>query len=307
MNNLIEPLVAVSNTYNAAVENPLGGALLGSYYVGKGLYNLGSKAVNAVSYMSGSEARKEAMVKDVVKRLRRGGVSTVAPVTYTNWRDKETRTYRPVVPRNRMILQKPNPSELKSVDLASTAYACSTTGSVTCINLIRTGSTFTNRIGRRIQLMSLYLNGYMAPEAGGSLTTYCRILIVYDRQSNGNTPVWADVVSAYDQATTQSGTVMDNMNLNNRDRFKIILDKRIVCPNFVAGVNQGVYDNSASEMQIQEHRRLGGLETQYKADSSPAVIGDIATGSLVMLTFGNSAAGSGHAFIGTVRLRFTDL
>jgi len=53
---------------------------------------------------------------------------------------------------------------------------------------------------------------------------------------------------------------------------------------------------------------LGGELTQYKADSAPAVIGDIATGGLFMLVLGNQAAGAeGYSVLGKTRLRFNDI
>lgn len=49
------------------------------------------------------------------------------------------------------------------------------------------------------------------------------------------------------------------------------------------------------------------LETQYKADSSPAVIGDISTGGLFLLTLGATVAASeAYQFGGSFRLRYSD-
>lgn len=197
--------------------------------------------------------------------------------------------------------------ETKAVDLLPATYAFDTTGSVTAINLIRTGTSFNNRIGRKIAMKSLYINGKLQAESAPAYQSYCRMIVVYDTQPNGALPTWANVVTSYDQALNTSSTVTDGVNLDFRDRFRIILDHRITLPEVTASGDPSTFESpTATEMTIQEFRLLGNLETQFKADSSPAVIGDIATGSLVLLTLGDQAAGGGWAFNGTVRLRFTD-
>lgn len=253
----------------------------GQYKVNQYISNVANSAYNQMS-VSASNYRKAA-IKDLAKRLR-----------------------PEAVPRNRMGALRASSDEVKSVDLPYAVYGMDATGSVTAINLIRTGSTFTNRIGRRIRMKSLYINGIMLPQAATVAPTYARFIIVYDKQANGTLPAFADVVTSHNQATTASVAAEENLNLNNRDRFKVIVDKRFFLPGSTAGVSQGAPSPAMSEMKIQEYRRLKMLDTQYKADSSPAVIGDIATGSLLMLTYGTQTVGTGYNLGVSLRLRFVD-
>lgn len=196
--------------------------------------------------------------------------------------------------------------ETKAVDLATAAYACDTTGTVTAINLIRAGSSFNNRIGRKIAMKSLYLTGSFQPQAAGVSESYCRVVVVYDAQCNGALPTWANVFTNYDQALGATSDVKAGVNLDFRDRFRILADLRVIMPALAAGVVTGPAAPTATEVQIKEYRKLGNIEAQYKADSAPAVIGDVATGSLILLTFGDQAAASGWNASISVRLRFTD-
>lgn len=198
-------------------------------------------------------------------------------------------------------------TEVKCLDWPqTTGLGLDTTGSVQCLNLIRVGSTFNNRIGRKVQLKSIYLNGFIYNNAVNSGYSMCRFLVVYDRQANGANPTYGDVITSLDQGTTTSSTVYDGINLNNRDRFKILLDKRVITPALAAGVVTGPSMVTGEEFRISEFRSLKGLDTQFKADSSPAVIGDIATGSLFLMTIGSQPAATGWGATMNIRLRFTD-
>lgn len=198
--------------------------------------------------------------------------------------------------------------ETKVVDLVSAAYGCDTTGTVTALNLVSAGSSYNNRIGRKTAMKSLYINGLFRPQSTVANDAYCRVIVVYDMQANGVLPAWADIVLSQTQAiATTASTALDNVNLNNRDRFRIILDHRVVLPQYSgAAVATGPVYPTSTEIQFHEFRKLGRIETNYKADSSPAVIGDVATGSLIMFTFGDQAAGASYNLVCTTRVRFED-
>lgn len=202
--------------------------------------------------------------------------------------------------------------ELKSLDLPAASYALNTTAVITPLNLIRVGSTFCNRIGRKIEMQSLRVAGRLDTLRTVADEEYTRILIVYDRQANGALPAIADILQTTDQATANTTTSFSGVNLNNRDRFVILRDERIVTPSatVTAGVitNLGVVDPVHRLTNFDWYIKMKGLLTQYKADSAPAVIGDIATGSLLLVTFGATAAGSeGWAVALESRLRYLDV
>jgi len=202
-------------------------------------------------------------------------------------------------------------SEVKAVDLPATIYLFNTTAVVTPLNLIRAGSTYVNRIGRRIEMKNIRITGSLTPLRTVAGTDYLRLMIIYDRQTNGAVPAIADILQTTDQAAANTTTAQSGINLNNRDRFSILRDLRIVPPSITitAGVatNIGIIDPVSPLCNIDLFVRLKGLITQYKADSSPAVIGDIATGGLFMVTMGQQAPGA-EGFNGGFesRLRFND-
>lgn len=199
--------------------------------------------------------------------------------------------------------------EMKALDIPRTNYALNTTAVITPLNLIQTGSTFCNRIGRKIEMVSVRINGYLTPIRTGGTQDYLRCMIIYDRQVNGAVPSISDILQTTDQATTNSTTSHSGINLNNRDRFLVVRDMRIVPPAVnVAGEVVGAVDPLCTVTNIDMYCKLKGLVTQYKADSAPAVIGDIASGALFLVTFGALAAGT-ESWLAPleVRLRYMDI
>lgn len=190
-------------------------------------------------------------------------------------------------------------------------------GEFTALNLIRIGSTMNNRIGRKIKTASIRINGGFFPQMQTSnhrSPTQVRLMVVYDRQTNGNLPVLSDVIQCIDQAGTQTTDIYCGMNLNNRDRFLVLHDSFHFLPglsdNTATGVQNG-YPTNSDNYQVNVYRKIKNLETLYKADSSPAVIGDISTGSIFMLaiheTLGTETdAGTYWEWHGNMRLRFFD-
>lgn len=158
----------------------------------------------------------------------------------------------------------------------------------------------------------LYITGFIDQLRTVAADDYVRIMVVYDKQSNGTTPAFADIVRSVAQdGTTTGSTALDHLNLDNRKRFMVLLDKRFVLPSqtLTAGVttNPGFLDGTKS-LLVQEFIKLRNLETMYKADSAPAVIGDIASGALWLITVGQQAAASeGWQFSATNRLRYIDV
>ena len=84
--------------------------------------------------------------------------------------------------------------------------------SINCLNDVAQGTTAITRIGRKILMKSVLVQGLLATNTGNS----ARVLIVYDRQPNGALPAATDVLT--------SNTIMAAQNLDNRDRFLILAD-----------------------------------------------------------------------------------
>lgn len=200
-------------------------------------------------------------------------------------------------------------AETKALDVYDANYNLNQTAVITPLNLVRTGSSINNRIGRRIEMKSVRITGRLEAVRTVNVEDYVRILVIYDRQTNGALPAFADILADILEDASTISSVYSGAALNNRDRFVILRDKRIAVPSmtWTAGVitNPG-FDNS-TEFNIDMFVKLKGLLCQYKADSAPAVIGDIATGSLLLVTVGGQiAAAEGWRASLTSRLRFND-
>jgi len=201
--------------------------------------------------------------------------------------------------------------ELKSLDQPSANFALNSTAVFTCLNLVRAGSSFCNRIGRKINMMSVRMRGWINPIRTITLSDVARILIIYDRQANGANPTLQSLLQTTDQAAGNTTTILSGINLNNRDRFVILRDEMIVLPSqtVTAGAitTPGWVDPVSHTFEHDWYVKMGGLSTQFGADSAPAVIGDITTGALFMVTAGLNAAGAeGYQLTAEVRLRYLD-
>lgn len=202
-----------------------------------------------------------------------------------------------------------------TADAVNTLLALNTTGTITCVNLIQVGSSMYNRIGRKLEMRSVRMVAQLITLTVTRNTVvpdYARVVLVYDRQTNGALPAFADIFQDTEQSGTNTSFSMSGINMNNRERFLVIMDKRITIPqgNDTAGVLTNVFPNDADlPVKFDEFRRLRGLTTHYKADSNPAVIGDVATGGLYLCCFTvNQAAGTEiFALDWNLRLKYTDL
>jgi len=173
-------------------------------------------------------------------------------------------------------------------------------------------------------MKSLHFRGAIIPSAGNAaaVTTpvTCRIIIAYDRQCNGAAPATADLITAYTNNGATSNLTYDGINMNNRDRFIILMDDQIVLPQI--GINGATpastvltftsYNSTEcqgpqGQLNINRFIKLKGLETHFKASSTPGVIGDIATGSLLLFTISNDAGATpAYDLQSTFRLKFLD-
>lgn len=170
------------------------------------------------------------------------------------------------------------------------------------LNAIAQGTDFNQRVGRTICVKSFTLNWAASAERVTSQILYdpatiaaqqqypvnnpytfgVRVMLVYDRQPNGAIPVinallWDMANTVYPNPGTSvyKTTTHAFNNLNNKDRFMVLLDKKFTLGS--EGGNLGVF--------VKKHRRIN-LETQYNSSGGLATGVDIQTGAFYLLTFG---------------------
>lgn len=195
----------------------------------------------------------------------------------------------PAVRRKRASIEQ----ELKVSDIAAAVYGADTAGTVTALNLTAVGDDNTSRDGRQILNKSIHIQGqlFMTDDSGGP--NLARMLLVWDSQPNGAIAVVTDVLTA---SNSVSGT-----NLNNRERFRIIRDLRL-SQGTVSNTATQAFSNSDNTYMINEYVKLNDMKTTYKGTT--AVIGDVSTGALLMVTIGSAAASAAGQFYVHTRLRF---
>lgn len=179
--------------------------------------------------------------------------------------------------------------EFKSIEAgAFGGTAVNTTGAIALLNGCVAGADIGNRIGRQMELRSIQLQCINSVTASTGVDQVHRVLLVYDRQSNGGAPAFNDVLNG--------ATIVDFRNLANRKRFKILMDKKI---------QLSASSESGSREVWQYYRKLRH-PVQYNGGSA-GTIADIQTGSLYIMMIGQEAPGATAGDMKYVtRVRFTD-
>lgn len=179
-------------------------------------------------------------------------------------------------------------SEFKVADTLFNAEM-STTGVVTLVNGLTKGTDESNRIGRKVQIRSIQVDGNAAIKSAG-LTQIDRVMLVKDRQPNGALPTVGDIVTG--------GGALSVRNLDNRKRFKILWDHQFELAKY--GTGQGETNRVKKYFKKK-------FETVFNSGDT-GTIGDINTNALYFVVVGTGAPGTTAASsYYNVRVRFTDM
>lgn len=206
--------------------------------------------------------------------------------------------------------------ELKSVDVTASSNldqsSDNISGSMLLLNGVAVGTDFFNRTGRKVQLKSVQLKGQLTLLAGGSDASSesypIQAAIVYDDQPNGVIPVISDIFQAVDSGgSATSASPYTPINLNNRDRFKILKDWSIALKPFGATGAIATYGDGMHGMRdISFYTKLN-LDMIF--GGTGATIASIQTGALYFVTYQlqNFTATGVNAFYRIVsRVRYAD-
>jgi len=164
------------------------------------------------------------------------------------------------------------------------------------LNLLKAGSEYYNRIGRKLTLSEIYIKGFIKqnrPTYGGQV----RMLLVWDKQPNTTEATLADILYSHDtSAATKVVDTTNHINLTRSDRFKIISEKTFQFSNVVTvtsaapGPEELPGDGGNPRCQkIKIFRSLTQTEHQkwqsIYNDGNQGSIGDIISGSLLLFIF----------------------
>lgn len=211
--------------------------------------------------------------------------------------------------------------EVKVIDTENITLNFSSTVKLQYLNLVREGSGFWNRIGRKVSGQSLHLTGYVKKTNGNAAalqSDYNRVIVFYDRQANGAPIAFSDLIQSTAQdGTTFSNSAIDGINMNNRERFIVLMDRRIVTPGVgimgVTDINTQIVtdpnnDGSDSSFKVTRFIKLKGLETHFLSNSVPITIADITTGAIGVLTISEFGLNEAEAWtlLMNARYKFRD-
>lgn len=185
--------------------------------------------------------------------------------------------------------------ELKFIDTQVLNNAITTAGTLTLLNGLVQGTDFNQRIGRKIIMTSILTNWTLYPNFSSQSATgdEVRLMLIYDSQpSGGAAPSVTDVLAAAD--------VNSPMNLNNRDRFRIIMDKRYC----LAGFQETAGNLTAGSPYTVRCNQYKKITKEVIFGGTGGTLAAITTGSVYLLTIS-------HVNIATVqdsyhRIRFWD-
>lgn len=148
------------------------------------------------------------------------------------------------------------------------------------------GSGPTNRVGRKILMKSFFMRFAYKPATGES--GQARILVVYDKQSNGSNTVPLNT----EVLTGTAPDIISFQNLSNSERFVVIADV----------LTEQTSTNGASV--IGEIYRKLNLDTIYGPFANPGQIGEIRTGAVNIYVCGSDPTIGSFTF--STRIRFFD-
>lgn len=186
--------------------------------------------------------------------------------------------------------------ELKVIDTATASANLTLNAGLVLLNGVVQGTDYTNRVGRKTIMKSIYLRFTLLPNTANSapIGDFTRIIVVYDCQTNAAAPLAGDILQS-------GGDYMSPLNLNNRDRFKVIHDKLVpMNPNvYTAGaLTAGDPVNKAWKM----YKKIT-METVF--GGTGATVGSIQTGSIYLL-YMSAGATSYSTLTYNCRIRFID-
>jgi len=212
------------------------------------------------------------------------------------------------------------PGEKKGMDtgLAQASGIIATTNTnanAVVLNLIRSGAGSWERVGRKVNMLSLRLKGVarcqVTPNAvtGAIALNYLRMVVVHDALSTGAAiPAYDQIFAQQDQAGTESGLVLSLPKYDNAERFKVLRDMMLT-PNTAAIASLGTTQVSQFDVCFDEYLKLKGIPATYATNSAPMTIADISSGAIYIYFRATTASDVAWEVVSgsSARLRYGDL
>lgn len=212
--------------------------------------------------------------------------------------------------------------EIKGADFYDFPYTAivehtTTNDNIRTLNVVVPGTGSFNRIGRKINILSLRVWGTIYWSIGRVLATdhqgenWVRLALVWDKQPNssGTAPTFDTIFGTTNNGGGEACSILDPLKYDNMARFKIIRNWILTPPaiSCTSSVAAGVVTTTLVPTMIDEFVKLPSLETTYGAAGGS--LADIATGALYLVVRAHKASAENFMAMSTnfkTRMRFTD-
>jgi len=216
-------------------------------------------------------------------------------------------------PRLQPVAFRMQQHETKFVDVptAATTYLSTTPGVL--INPVQTGAAYWQRIGNKIQPLSIRVMGFITNIAT-AIQSQIRTIVVLDKNPSSSAagiPALTVVLGERDQAGTATNGYLSMANLDNRNRFIVLRDEHICTPSVTntAGVLTNLGDiDSNTTMEFDFYIKLRKYGTmQFSGTANPMTVAQINTNAIYMYFLTQAANDNKwQAIVGT-RFKYTDV
>lgn len=204
--------------------------------------------------------------------------------------------------------------EIKGVDTDISVatmelYSTTTSAGVVPVNLVGSGSSSFQRVGRKVYNLTVRINGVLKCQIennAGSITSLAvRGMLVWDKQPNGSLPALSDIIGHTEPDGTEGYFWLDPLRFDNTGRFRILLDEKF-CIN--GGSTPAAAGQQSVSIMYEKFLNLKkkNLESLYKAENSTPGIGDVSSGGLFWVWRADDNGATKGAFEGFIRFRYTD-
>lgn len=194
-------------------------------------------------------------------------------------------------------LQRAYAKEKGFFDTNLATYGLDTTGTVTLLNPVPSGTGVEQRVGKKIIMKGLQCRGTLL-NANNQVINDIAYMIVYDKRPTGALPAVTDILE------TANANALNNDA--NAGRFRILkrVDDVIIGNTTLTGAVANAL-TSATVKTCDWWLDLKSAPVVYKLAGTGA-IGDIEEGALYLVTVGTVAAAASAVMNATFRMRFVD-
>lgn len=203
-----------------------------------------------------------------------------------------------------VVRQLGSGQELKFKDLSKTdsAIITSSTGSsgeqnpstVLCLNGVGQGDTMSSRIGTKINMKSIFVNGVVELPPTDAITAAASpptvfIALVLDTQTNGGSATGLDSENVFSNPSANAVSMVAGLrNMSYSERYKVLKTKTIrMNPNFYTDGTDGCSPQIIAPFKLKAE--LKGMQTKFQTGTTTGYVGTIIDNSLHLIAYCSNA------------------